>query len=54
MRTYEELSKIKEAFALATMDMLDVFDELMTTGRMYVEDVPTVNDLIKSQEESNA
>lgn len=53
MRTYEELSKIKEAFSLATMDMLDVFDELMVTGRMYVEDVPTVNDLIKNQEENN-
>jgi uncharacterized protein YehS (DUF1456 family) len=53
MRTREELMKIKEAFALATMDMLDVFDELLTTGRVYVDE-PTVNDLAKNQDESNA
>ena len=54
MRTKEELLKIKEAFALATMDMLDVYDELIATGRVYVEDEPTVNDIAKNQDESNA
>ena len=54
MRTREELLKIKEAFAYAMIDMLDVFDELIATGRVYVEDEPTVNDLAKNQEESNA
>lgn len=54
MRTREELLKIKEAFALAMLDLLDVFDELIATGRVYVEDEPTVNDLAKNQEESNA
>ncbi len=57
MRTAKELHKIKEAFSLATMDMLDVFDELIETGRMWVdyesEGNPTVNDLAKNQEESN-
>ena len=57
MRTAKELHKIKEAFALATMDMLDVFDELLETGRMWVEyepeDNPTINDLVKNLEESN-
>ena len=53
MRTREELLKIKEAFAYAMIDMLDVFDELIATGRVYVEDEPTVNDLAKSQDESN-
>lgn len=53
MRTREELLKIKEAFAYAMIDMLDVFDELIATGRVYVEDEPTVNDLAKNQEESN-
>jgi hypothetical protein len=50
----EELLKIKEAFAYAMMDMLDVYDELLATGRIYVEDEPTVNDLAKNQDESNA
>lgn len=54
MRTREELMKIKEAFALAMLDLLDVYDELLATGRVYVEDEPTVNDLAKNQEESNA
>ena len=54
MRTREELLKIKEAFAYAMLDLLDVFDELIATGRVYVEDEPTVNDLAKNQEESNA
>lgn len=54
MRTEQELLKIKEAFALSTMDMLDMFDELLATGRLYVNYEPTVNDLAKNQEESNA
>jgi hypothetical protein len=54
MRSREELLKIKEAFAYAMMDMLDVYDELIATGRVYVEDEPTVNDLAKNQDESNA
>ena len=52
MRTREELLKIKEAFAYAMIDMLDVFDELIATGRVYVDE-PTVNDLAKNQDESN-
>ena len=51
MRTREELLKIKEAFAYAMIDMLDVFDELIATGRVYVDE-PTVNDLAKSEAES--
>ena len=51
MRTREELLKIKEAFAYAMLDMLDVFDELIATGRVYVDE-PTVNDLAKSEAES--
>ncbi len=54
MRTREELLKIKEAFAYAMIDMLDVYDELIATGRVYVADEPTVNDLVKNEEESNA
>jgi hypothetical protein len=54
MRSREELLKIKEAFAYAVMDMLDVFDELIATGRIYVADEPTINDLAKNQDESNA
>jgi hypothetical protein len=53
MRSREELLKIKEAFAYAVMDMLDVFDELIATGRVYVVDEPTVNDLVKNEVESN-
>ena len=53
MRTTEELLKIKEAFAYAVMDMLDVFDELIATGRVYVAPEPTINDIIKNDEESN-
>jgi hypothetical protein len=54
MRSREELLKIKEAFALAMLDLLDVYDELLATGRIYVADEPTINDLAKNQEESNA
>ena len=53
MRTREELLKIKEAFAYAMLDLLDVYDELLATGRVWVADEPTVNDLAKNQEESN-
>ena len=56
MRSQSELLKIKEAFALAMLDLLDVYDELLATGRIYVaddSDKPTVNDLAKNQEESN-
>jgi hypothetical protein len=57
MRSQSELLKIKEAFALAMLDLLDVYDELLATGRIYVADdtdEPTINDLAKNQEESNA
>ena len=53
MKTTEELLKIKEAFAYAMLDILDVFDELIATGRVYVAPEPTVNDLVKNEEESN-
>ncbi len=52
MRSKEELLKIKEAFAFAMLDLLDVYDELLATGRVYVDE-PTVNDLLKNNEESN-
>ena len=54
MRTREELLKIKEAFAYAMLDLLDVYDELLATGRVWVAPEPTVNDILKNQEESNA
>ena len=54
MRTTEELLKIKEAFAYAMIDLLDVYDELLATGRVYVAPEPTINDLLKNDEESNA
>jgi hypothetical protein len=68
MRSREELLKIKEAFAFAMLDLLDVYDELLATGRVWVADEmydniisktvessrPTVNDMAKNQEESNA
>ena len=57
MRSQSELLKIKEAFALAMLDLLDVYDELLATGRINVLDdidEPTVNDLAKNEEESNA
>jgi hypothetical protein len=54
MRTREELMKIKEAFAYAMIDMLNVYDELLATGRVWVVDEPTVNDITKNEEESNA
>jgi len=54
MRTREELLKIKEAFAFAMLDLLDVYDELLATGRVWVADEPSVNDITKNEEESNA
>jgi hypothetical protein len=51
MRSREELLKIKEAFAYAMIDLLDVYDELLATGRVYVDE-PTINDLLKNDEES--
>ena len=56
MRSREELLKIKEAFAYAVMDMLDVYDEIIgtTTRKLWVQPEPTVNDLAKNEEESNA
>jgi len=54
MRSREELLKIKEAFAFAMLDLLDVYDELLATGRVWVADEPTINDLAKNQDESNA
>jgi hypothetical protein len=54
MRTREELLKIKEAFAYAMIDLLDVYDELLATGRVWVAPEPSVNDLLKNEEESNA
>jgi hypothetical protein len=54
MRSREELLKIKEAFAYAMMDMLDVYDEFIgtTTRKLWQGQVPTVNDLAKNEEES--
>ena len=56
MRSREELLKIKEAFAYAMIDMLDVYDELIgnTPRKLWVAPEPTVNDLLKNEEESNA
>ena len=56
MRSREELLKIKEAFAYAMMDMLDVYDELIgnTPRKLWVQPEPTVNDLVKNEKESNA
>jgi hypothetical protein len=54
MRSREELFKIKEAFAYAMLDLLDVYDELLATGRVWMDEEPTLNDLLKNQEESNA
>lgn len=54
MRTLEELYKIKEAFAYAMLDLLDVYDELLVTGRVWAAPEPTINDLLKNDEESNA
>jgi len=56
MRSREELLKIKEAFAYAMMDMLDVYDEFIgtTTRKLWQGQAPTVNDLAKNEEESNA
>lgn len=54
MRTREELLKIKEAFAYAMLDLLDVYDELLATDRVWIAPEPTVNDILKNEEESNA
>lgn len=54
MRTREELLKIKEAFAYAMIDLLDVYDELLVTDRVWVAPEPTINDILKNEEESNA
>jgi hypothetical protein len=56
MRSREELLKIKEAFAYAVMDMLDVYDELIgnTPRKLWQGEQPTVNDVVKNDEESNA
>ena len=56
MRSREELLKIKEAFAYAMLDMLDVYDELIgnTPRKLWHGEQPTVNDVVKNDEESNA
>jgi hypothetical protein len=54
MKTREELLKIKEAFAYAMIDMLDVLDEMIATGRVSIDLEPTINDLQKNDEETNA
>ena len=56
MRSREELLKIKEAFAYAMMDMLDVYDEFIgnTPRKLWQGQQPVVNDLAKNEEESNA
>jgi len=54
VRTREELLKIKEAFAYAMLDLLDVYDELLATDRVWIAPEPTVNDILKNEEESNA
>ena len=53
MRSREELLKIKEAFAYAMLDLLDVYDELLATGKVWIVDEPTINDVTKNEEESN-
>ena len=56
MRSREELLKIKEAFAFAMLDLLDVYDELLATGRIYLVDdfdKPSINDIEKNEVESN-
>jgi len=56
MRTREELLQIKEAFAYAMLDLLDVYDELIanTPRKLWSAPKPTINDIIKNEEESNA
>lgn len=56
MRSREELLKIKEAFAYAMLDMLDVYDELIGNAprKLWEAPEPAVNDLLKNEEESNA
>ena len=55
-RTKEELLQIKEAFAYAMLDMLNVYDELInnTPRKLWQAPEPTVNDLLKNEEETNA
>ena len=54
MRTEKELLKIREAFSFAMLDLLDVYDELLETDRVWVAPEPTANDLLKNEVESNA
>lgn len=51
MRTAKELHKIKEAFAYAMLDMLDVYDELIAQVEHWAAPEPTINDLLKSEAE---
>ena len=55
-RTKEELLQIKEAFAYAMLDLLDVYDELIanTPRKLWSAPEPTINDLLKNNEEANA
>jgi hypothetical protein len=55
-RTKEELLQIKEAFAYAMLDLLDVYDELIanTARKLWSAPEPTINDLLKNDEEANA
>jgi hypothetical protein len=55
-KTKEELLQIKEAFAYAMLDLLDVYDELIanTPRKLWSAPEPTINDILKNEEESNA
>ena len=62
MRTREQLLQIKEEFSHAILNMIDVYDELIKMTEFQESDesieyegdkLPTVNDLAKSQDESN-
>lgn len=53
MRTEKELLKIREAFSFAMLDLLDVYDELLETDRVWVAPEPTANDLLKNEVEAN-
>ena len=56
MKSREELLQIKEAFAYAMLDLLDVYDDLInnTPRKLWSAPEPTINDLLKNEEESNA
>ena len=63
MRTREQLLQIKEEFSHAILNMIDVYDELIKMTEFQESDesieyegdkLPTVNDLAKNQDESNA